>query len=157
MYTVRVYRLKNEKDIESEFYVESFEKVKNLADAIFEATMQTVEVIRGVADTSFCEVVYQRITPKNAFDKANPRTRENSLMETAMRIMDIYVEMVYSQHLNPDKLDSVDYMEKLQLFTTWALEYEETFFGTDDYEEFYLDHTEKYFTDKLKEEFGSEE
>jgi hypothetical protein len=151
MYTVRVYRLKNQKDVESELKVEDLEKAKNLADAIFEATTQTVEVIDGDV------VVYTKMTPKNAFDKANFRTREKSLMETAMRIMDIYGEMVYSQHLNPDKLDSVDYMEKLQIFTMWALEYEEEFFETDVYENDYLSHTEDIFTAKLKEEFGSEE
>ena len=151
MYTVRVYRLKNQKDIESELKVEDLEKAKNLADAIFEATTQTVEVIEGDI------VIYSKMTPKNAFVKANSKVRERALMETAMRIMDIYDEMVYSQRLNPDKLYSVDYMEKLQLFTTWALEYEEEFFGTQSYEEFYLDHTEEVFITKLKKEFGSEE
>jgi len=151
MYTIRVYRLKNQKDIESELKVEDLEKAKNLVDAIFEATTQTVEVIDGDV------VVYTKMTPKNAFGKANFRTRERSLMETAMRIMDIYGEMVYSQHLNPDKLDSVDYMEKLQIFCTWALEYEEQFFDTDEYNDNWLCHTEDIFTAKLKEEFGSEE
>ena len=146
-----ISRLKNQKDVESELKVEDLEKAKNLAGAIFEATTQTVEVIEGDI------VIYSKMTPKNAFVKANSKVRERALMETAMRIMDIYGEMVYSQHLNPDKLDSVDYMEKLQIFTTWALEYEETFFETDGYENFYLDHTEEYFTAKLKEEFGGEE
>ncbi len=151
MYTVKVYRLKNQKDIESELNVEDFNKAKNLANAIFEATTQTVEVIDGDV------VLYAKMIPKNAFGKVNSEVRERALMETAMRIMDIYDEMVYSQHLNPDKLDSMDYMEKLQLFTTWALEYEEEFFGTQSYEELYLDHTEEIFTTKLKKEFGTEE
>lgn len=150
MYKVRVYRLKNQKDVESELKVGDLEKAKNLADAIFEATTQTVEVIDGDA------VVYTKMTPKNAFAKADSKRRERALMETAMRIMDIYGEMMYSHHLNPDKLDSVDYVEKLQLFTTWALEYEEEFFETDDYEGDYLNHTEEIFTKKLKEEFGPE-
>lgn len=54
-------------------------------------------------------------------------------------------------------LDSVDYMERLQLFTTWALEYEEEFFETDVYENDYLSHTEDIFSAKFKEEFGPEE
>ncbi len=151
MYTVRAYRLKNQKDVESELKVEDLKKAKNLADAIFEATTQTVEIIHGNV------VVYTKMTPKNAFDKANQRTRERSLMETAMRIMELYGEMSYSHHLNPDKLDSVDYMEKLQIFCTWALEYEEQFFDTDEYNGNWLCHTEDIFTAKLKEEFGSEE
>jgi len=150
MYTVRVYRLKNQKDVESELKVEDLEKAKNLADAIFEATKQTVEAIEG--DT----VIYSKMTPKNAFDKADSKRRERALMETAIRIMDIYGEMMYSHHLNPDRVDSVDYAERLQLFTTWALEYEEEFFGTDDYEGDYLNHTEEIFTKKLSEEFGPE-
>ena len=159
MYIVRTYRLNNQKDIESELKVNDKDKAISLADAIFEATKQTVEVLGAakICEAEYSGVVYQRMTPKNAFDRANSKVREKALMETAMRIMDIYDEMVYSQHLNPDKLDSVDYMEKLQLFTTWALEYDETFFGTDGYENFYLDHTEEYFTAKLKEEFGPEE
>ncbi|MBP3783829.1 MAG: hypothetical protein J6I68_11340 [Butyrivibrio sp.] len=152
MYTVRAYRLKNPRNVESELHVEDLRKAQALADATFEATTQTVEVIDGKGI-----IVYTMMTPKNAFDRATPKTRERALMETAMRIMDVYGEMVYSQYLSPDKLDSVDYMEKLQLFTTWALEYEEEFFETDDYENNYLDHTEKVFIAKLKSEFGSEE
>ena len=113
MYIVRTYRLNNQKDIESELKVNDKDKAISLADAIFEATKQTVEVLGAakICEAEYSGVVYQRMTPKNAFDRANSKVREKALMETAMRIMDIYDEMVYSQHLNPDKLDSVDYME----------------------------------------------
>ena len=51
--------------------------------------------------------------------------RENLLMETAMMIMETFCDMSYSCHVNPDKVDETDTIERLQIFRDWAREFEE--------------------------------
>ena len=152
MYIVRTYELHKQKAVESEFKVESKDKAISLADALFEATERTVKVLDD--NLPFDNIVYKKMTPKDAFMSAAPRVRERVLMETAMRIMDLFTQLTYAHLLNPDKLDNMGFMEKLQLFCTWALEYEEKYYDTKEYNDFWLDHTEKVFLLKLKEEFG---
>lgn len=93
---------------------------------------------------------------KLTFLEQDCKVRENALMETAMRIMDIYCDLTYAHHLNPYKCDSIDYMELLQKFCEWAREYELKYYDTQEYTDNYKEHTNEIFTQKLMEEFGGE-
>ena len=114
-----------------------------LADAMFNATEKTCRVVDEIGN-----IVYTVQTPKNSFLSLSPEAQQNSLMETAMRIMDLYTGL-YS--------DFTDYMEMLKTFRAWAREYEYEFYDTKEYNDFWLEHTEKVFTIKLKSEFGGED
>lgn len=90
------------------------------------------------------------------FNMLDPKVRENALMETAMRIMDVYCDLSYTHRLNPYKVESLDYMELLQKFCEWAREYELEYYDTPEYMCNYQEHTSEIFTEKLMEEFGGE-
>ena len=96
-------------------------------------------------------------TPYEAFCARDPKTQQNALMETAMRIMDIYDDLMIAHKLNPDKTDAMEYLEKLQLFIDWAREYEYEYCDTTDYMDNFYIHTDEVFTKKIIEKFGSEE
>ncbi len=122
---------------------------KNLADAMFEATDKTAKVID---DNN--KVIYVRQTPKNAFLELSKTEQEDKLMETSMRLMDIFCDMHYAHSLNPDKLDQTGFMEKLSFMTEWARDFEYTYYGTKEYDTEYLELTERVFSEKLTDEFG---
>lgn len=93
---------------------------------------------------------------ERTFNMLDPKVRENALMETAMRIMDVYCDMVYAHRLNPYMCDNIDYMELLQKFCEWAREYELEYYDTPEYTCNYKEHTETVFSEKLLKEFGGE-
>lgn len=80
--------------------------------------------------------------------------RENLLMETAMRIQEVFDDMWFSQHVNPDKVDETDTIERLQIFRDWAREFEYKYFDTERYEEDFIELSDMFAQRKLKEEFG---
>ena len=123
-----------------------------LVDSLFAATGKACALITETGKT-----IYEKQSPKDMFLRQPKEVQENALMETAMRIMDIYDDMSYAHNLNPDKTDSVDFMKKLSVFRDWAREYEYKFYGTEGYETFWLESTENYFTPLLKKEYGNEE
>lgn len=94
---------------------------------------------------------------EDRFDQQKPEIRETLLMETAMRIMEIFCDMQYACQVNPDKVDHIGSLERLQLFTGWAREFEEKYYGTEEYEDDFIYLSEKYATEKINEEFGIEE
>ena len=149
MLTVKVITNVTEK-VDS-YTVDEPDAAKKLADAMFEATGNTTRVLDPLGN-----IIHERITPKNAFLTQTTKVQENALMETAMRIMDLMSDMCYAHTLNPYKLGSMDFMEKLQMFCDWAREYEYQYYDTDEYNDFWLEHTEKHFAEKLAEKFGGE-
>ena len=80
--------------------------------------------------------------------------RENLLMETAMCIMEIFCDMHMSQHVNPDKVDQTDSIERLHIFRDWAREFEDVYYGTERYIDDFIDFIDEYATSKIKEQFG---
>ena len=94
------------------------------------------------------------MSPAAEFAKLDMIRRENLLMETAMRIMEIFDDMMFTHKLNPDLVDNYGSIERLQLFTDWAREFEETYYGTTEYEDDYLELSDHYAQRKLKELFG---
>lgn len=93
---------------------------------------------------------------KEKFYKLDFRTRENLLMETSMRIQEVFGEMWFTNKLDPDKIDTTDTMERLIIFRDWVREFEEKYYGTDDYEDDFIWLSEEYATEKMKERFGKE-
>ena len=80
--------------------------------------------------------------------------QENLLMETAMRIQEVFDDMWFSQHINPDKVDATDTIERLQIFRDWAREFEDKYYGTDRYEDDFLELSREFAEEKIKETFG---
>ena len=81
------------------------------------------------------------------------RVQENLLMETAMRIQEVFDEMWFSQHVNPDKVDATDSIERLQIFRDWAREFEDKYRDTERYEDDFISLSEEFAVAKIKEIF----
>ena len=84
--------------------------------------------------------------------------KERILMFTAMRIMEIFDEMSYSQHLNPYKMDSCMGIERLILFGDWSEEFfklHENDFEKKDFD--IIEETDYFAQKKLNQKFGIED
>ena len=88
------------------------------------------------------------------FNDLNHEVRENLLMETAMRIMEIFDDMSYACQVDPDKVDSMGSIERLQLFGNWAREFEELYYDTDKYNDDFIELSDKFAQKKINEVFG---
>lgn len=88
------------------------------------------------------------------FAKTTGEYRENLLMETAMRIQEVFDDMYFAHHLNPDKLDMTGSIERLQIFRDWAREFENTYFDTAEYEDDFIGLSDEFAQQKIKEEWG---
>ena len=82
------------------------------------------------------------------------REQENLLMETAMRIQEVFDDMWFSQHVNPDKVDETDTAERLQIFSDWSREFEDKYRDTERYEDDFIDLSQEFAEAKIKEVFG---
>ena len=133
------------------YEVDNLENGKKLADVMFETTGSTCKVIDVISN-----VLYERMTPKDKFLEQPALVQQNALMETAMRIMDVFCDLQFANRLNPYKVDNKSYRERLQLFCTWAREYEETYYDTDAYVDDFTNHISDVFTPKLMDEFAGE-
>lgn len=89
-----------------------------------------------------------------AFDVLEPEIKENLLMETAMRIQETFDDMSYAHHVNPDKVDATDSLERLQMFRDWAREFENRYCDTERYEDYFLELSQEFAEAKIKEVFG---
>ena len=83
----------------------------------------------------------------------NAEARENLLMETAMRIEEVFDDMYFAHHVNPDKVSDYGTIERLQLFIEWAREFEKTYAGTDEYNDDFISLSDEFATAKIKEVF----
>lgn len=81
------------------------------------------------------------------------RKQENLLMETAMRIQEVFDDMLFNQLVNPDKVYATDTMERLQIFRDWAREFEDKYRDTERYEDDFIDLSEEFAVAKIKEVF----
>ena len=79
-----------------------------------------------------------------------------ALMETAMMIQELYDDMSYAQHINPDKAAQYDPYEIRKMFIEWADEFESRFNGDDRYENDYTDFIREFAEVKLMGLFGIE-
>lgn len=81
----------------------------------------------------------------------------NTYMETAIRFTEIFDDCVAACMVNPYKVDSLDWYERASIIMQWVRAFESEFSGTSDYEDNFLDLTERYVTNRIKEEFGNNE
>lgn len=79
--------------------------------------------------------------------------RETWLMETAMRIMEVFCDMQVACQVNPDKVDSIGSIERLKIFTEWAREFEANYKDDPRYDDDYIGLTDEYATAKIEEVF----
>ena len=79
--------------------------------------------------------------------------KENLLMETAMCIMETFCVMYYEYRISEDRVHSMGSLERLQLFCSWAREFEDKYAGTEEYENDFLGLIDKFATEKINEEF----
>lgn len=93
----------------------------------------------------------------NEFEKLDRAQRQQRLMETSMRIMEVFNDMYYSHQLNPDKIDYYGSLERLQLFAEWSKEFENKYYTEDDDAKYNTDFIElsgEFAQEKLNEYFG---
>ena len=105
-----------------------------------------------------CKMIDFPVQKKGSFSEVTGERRENLLMETAMRIQEIFDDMFYGRLLDYDKVvgDNVsDSFERLHLFRDWALEFENEFYSTERYEDDFFGLSNDYFVKKISEEFGN--
>lgn len=95
--------------------------------------------------------LYFEAIPENEYQM---HIRENLLMETAMRIQEVFDDMWFSQHVNPDKVDATGSIERLQIFRDWAREFEDKYRDTERYEDDFIGLSEEFAETKIKEVFG---
>lgn len=82
------------------------------------------------------------------------REQENLLMETAMRIQEVFDDMWYAHQINPDITDYYGSAERYALFRDWAREFEDKYYGTDRYEDDFLELSREFAEAKIKEVFA---
>ena len=87
------------------------------------------------------------------FDCVTGIVRENLLMETAMRIQEVFDDMYRLDMVDTDVADSIGSIERLGIFRDWAREFEEKYYDTDEYVEDYIGISDKFATEKIKEKF----
>lgn len=82
------------------------------------------------------------------------REQENLLMETAMRIQEVFDDMWYAHQINPDTTDYFGYSERYTLFCDWAKKFEERYCDTERYTDDFLELSREFAEEKIKEVFG---
>lgn len=94
---------------------------------------------------------------KYMITKATPEQmqflRETWLMETAMRIMEVFCDMQVACYVNPYKVDNIGSIERLKLFAEWAREFEVKYSNDPRYDDDYIELTDEFATAKIEEVF----
>ena len=115
------------------------------------------EGLDGAIEKSIVEV--KKLRDKMIYDpntiyiyNEEPEVKENLLMETAMRIQELFDDM--SNQFNPDKVDEIDSIERFQIFCDMARKFENDYYGTEEYDSDWISLTDEVFTKQLKEMFG---
>ena len=87
---------------------------------------------------------------KELFDRLPAEEKETKLMEAAMRIQEIFDEMLFKKEIDEEKVYGRDSMSIGSLFCEWAREFEYQHFDTDDF----IGESDQFAQRKIKEEFG---
>ena len=75
-------------------------------------------------------------------------------MEAAMRIQEVFDDMWYTQHVNPDITDYYGSAERYGIFLEWAREFEYRYYQTERYEHDWYESSREFAEAKIKEVFG---
>ena len=88
------------------------------------------------------------------FEELTSTVKENLLMETAMRIQEIFSDLYVSRKLDYKIIDDEDSLERLRLFAKWARGFEQTYHNTQEYDDDWIDLTDKVFTKMIINRYG---
>lgn len=75
------------------------------------------------------------------------------LMETGMVIQEMFDEMMFAHHLNPDKVEQHDSVEIRAYMIDWAVEFEDNYKDDDRYENDFYEFAREFAEKKLTEMF----
>lgn len=108
-----------------------------------------------INDSDCCPSAWWKKTPKQRFLECTPERQQDKLMETAMRIQELYTDLLKAGVINVDsaRWDSFNIYEE---FCRLAREFEYEYCDTSAYEDDFIGLTETYFIPKLKELFDKE-
>lgn len=82
------------------------------------------------------------------------REQENLLMETAMRIQEVFDDMWYAHQISPEITDYYGSAERYSLFCDWARAFENKYYETKRYSDGWLLLTREFAEANIKEVFG---
>ena len=97
------------------------------------------------------------ICSQYAFRNLSSEAQQNALMHTMQRCQEVFAALESEGKIDSEKVGSIDWFDESKFKIKLCREYEETYCGTDMYEENYSDSTEQFFRVKLLERFGIEE
>ena len=80
------------------------------------------------------------------FDKLDAEVKQNLLMETAMAIMEIYYTITM-----PNEITGAYWEERYEIFRAWALEFENKYYGTPEYDDDYPKIIREFIVAKCRE------
>lgn len=83
-----------------------------------------------------------------------PNTKEILLMETAMRIQEVFDDLWYTHRVSPKIIDYYGMAERYNLFCDWAIVFENKYCGTERYSDDWLELSREFAEAKIKEVFG---
>lgn len=89
------------------------------------------------------------------FDQVTGIRRENLLMETAMKIQEVFDDMFYARLLDMGKVEESDEIERMNLFKLWTREFENCYHGTEEYDNDFISLLDGFAIDKIQEVFGN--
>ena len=148
--TMKVELNKKECDIVVSALLDKMKNMREASKYFFEFEGLNEEINKSIADVKKLE--YKMVYCPNTLDNEKPEVKENLLMETAMRIQELFCDM--SNQFNPDKVDEIDSIERFQIFCDMARKFEKKYYGTEEYDSDWISLTDEVFTKQLKEMFG---
>lgn len=120
-------------------------------DYIYESSL--IDMIRKVSEEDL-KLVSEVKTPAEEFAKIDEEAKQFRLMQTMQRCQEVFAMLEAEGKIDSEKVGSIDWYDESRFKIELCIEYEETYCGTDMYEENYSDSTEQFFRVKLLERFG---
>ena len=121
------------------------------SDYIYESSL--IDMIRKVPEEDL-KLVSEVKTPAEEFAKLDEKAKQFRLMQTMQRCQEIFAMLEAEGKIDSEKVSSIDWYDESKFKIELCIKYEETYCGTDMYEEDYTDSTEQFFRVKLLERFG---
>ena len=73
-----------------------------------------------------------------------------------MMIMSIFDDMIHAQQLDQHKVNDDSCIERLNKFSSYAVEFEDKYYGTEEYEDDFIFLINEWASKKIDEEYGCE-
>ena len=94
------------------------------------------------------------MNPAEEFAKLDEDAKQFCLMQTMQRCQEVFAMLEAEGKIDSDIIGSIDWYNESEFKIELCREYENTYCGTEMYEENYFDSTEQFFRVKLLERFG---